>query len=177
MSEDEIEQYKPLEVVPKTITGNQSQDGGIHLSVNNQNTINVFGHVQGFDQLEQLSPDVRAAALQYLEREQGARLQYVAIEQRNEHNLAEKGQAGGFKIQAQAIVVSSAVFVATLVICAYMAIHGQTGLGIGIVLGEAAAAVALVVYGEKKRGEMNRKIPSEAANEGPEQSSNEDRAT
>lgn len=54
--------------------------------------INFFGEIQGFDNLDKLSPEVREAALAYLSSEQSARHHFVFTEQNNAHLLQCNGQ-------------------------------------------------------------------------------------
>ncbi|MEO5713596.1 MAG: hypothetical protein ABIT37_08900 [Luteolibacter sp.] len=125
------------------------------MQLNFNQQINFFGEIQGFDNLEKLSPETRTAALQYLEKEQAARHQYVSMDQRHQQSLQTKGQTIAAKIQSQAMILACSVFVVTLVIAAFLLLNGQTGAAIGLVFGEAAVAVGMVVYGNSISGKKS----------------------
>ena len=147
-----------------TNTADSAKDHKVLLTYNHNQQINFFGELQGFDNLEKLSPEMRTAAVQYLEREQSSRLQYVALGQRNTHTLQQKGQQISAKIQTQAMALACLVFIVTLIVAAYLLTNGQTVVAITILLGEVGGAAGLVVYGNRSSNNSS-KNKSESSDE------------
>jgi hypothetical protein len=141
----------PTELAPeeKTWVNTGGTDSAAPMQLNFNQQINFFGEIQGFDNLDKLSPDVKSAAIQYLEREQSARLNYVTNEQRNSHVLQQKGQLFSAKIQSQSMLLACALFAFSLAVAAYLLTQGQKSAAIALILGEIAIAVCAVVYGQR----------------------------
>lgn len=145
-----------------TYQSGEAPDSGYQLNFNQQ--INFFGEIQGFDNLDKLSPEVRAAALDYLREEQKERHAYVMNEQSHRHRMDERFQSDSSKIQWRAMVTAATVFVVSLVICAALLHAGHGAAGIGIIVAELTTAVGLIIYG--KRRKVPREAPGEAENSG-----------
>lgn len=146
------EDRTPEEVTWTRDTSSQAQPP-LQVSFNQQ--INFFGEIQGFDNLEKLSPETRSAALAYLEREQSARHQYVSVDQRHQHSIQVKGQQVSARISTLAMIVAAGVFIVTLILATILLLNGKGAAGFALILLEAATAVGMVVYGnrlERKKG-------------------------
>lgn len=136
------------------------------MQLNFNQQINFFGEIQGFDNLENLSEEVRGSAIQYLEREQSARLQYVASDQRNSHILQQKGQQFSTSVQVYSMALASVVFLSSLIIAAYLLTHGQTAAAVALVFAEIATVVGALIFGHKVQKREKKEKEAKSQEEG-----------
>lgn len=121
--------------------------------------INLFGDIVGFKELEDVSPEIRKAALEYLHREQVARHQWVSREQNQSHMVEKDNLDNDRRLLAWGQLLGVGVFLAILGFAGWMFTIGQGAVGVATIIGEAAAAVSLVIWAknEKRRSGLKKK--------------------
>ncbi len=136
-------------------TGNEASQPTIQFN----QQINLFGDIVGFKELEDVSPEIRNAALEYLHREQIARHQWVNREQNQSHAVETKNLDNERHLLAWGQLLGVAVFLAILGFAGWMFTIGQGAVGVATIIGEAAAAVSLVIWAknEKRRSGSKEK--------------------
>lgn len=113
--------------------------------------INLFGDIVGFKELEDVSPEIQKAALEYLHREQVARHQWVGREQTQKHAADKINSENENRLLAWGQLLGVAVFLAILGFAGWMFTIGQGAVGVATIIGEAAAAVGLVIWAKNEK--------------------------
>lgn len=133
------------------------------LTFNFQQNLNLFSGVSGFKELENVSPEIRDKAFDYLSAEQQARHDWVTSNQKHHQQLELRKDGRDERLQARGQVIGLLVLVSTLAFAGWMMTIGQSAVGIGTIFFEITGVIGLVAWGKAR--ENREKKDNQAENE------------